>query len=89
MTEIIHQQELDTLLSSLEMAERSRRPGSQAATAALYDFRYASKLSPDNMRSLQGRLTALVNVLNRTMSLYLNTDADLREHSLDATGYDQ
>lgn len=89
MTEIINQQELDTLLSSLEMAERSRRPGSQAATAALYDFRYASKLSPDNMRSLQGRLTALVNVLNRTMSLYLNTDADFRVHSLDVTGYDQ
>jgi flagellar motor switch protein FliM len=88
-TEIITQGELDALLTSIEVAGRRRRPASEAATAALYDFRYASKLSPDHMRMLQARLAILTGALNRTMSLYLNNHAHFHVHSLDVTSYEQ
>lgn len=88
-TEIITQDELDSLLASIEVAGRRRRPASEAATAALYDFRHAAKLSPDHMRLLQGRLAALSSALNRTMSLYLNSHAQFRVHSLDVSSYEQ
>jgi flagellar motor switch protein FliM len=89
MPDFITQDELDTLLSSIQVAEKRRRPGTVAATAALYDFRYASKLSPDHMRVLHSRILALASVLNRTMSLYLNNAAEFQIHSIDIASYEQ
>lgn len=89
MPNLITQDELDTLLASIHVADKRRRPVSEAATAALYDFRYASKLSPDHMRVLQSRIVALAAVLNRTMSLYLNNVTDFQIHSLDIASYEQ
>ena len=86
---IITQDELDTLQTSIEVAGQRRRAPSAPATAALYDFRHASKLSPDHMRQLQGRMVALVGALNRTMSLYLNTSAQFSIHSMDTTSHEQ
>lgn len=89
MTQIISQDELDTLLASITVAEARRRPAPESATVALHDFRHTSRLSPDHLRGLQARLTALTGVLNRTMSLYLNSNAHFYVHSLDVTSYEQ
>ncbi|MBU0606760.1 MAG: FliM/FliN family flagellar motor switch protein [Armatimonadetes bacterium] len=88
-TEIITQDELDSLLASLAVADRRRRPASEAATAALVDFRHAACMSPDHMRLLQSRLAVLAGTLNRTLSLYLDTPARFRVHSLDVTSTEQ
>lgn len=89
MPELIAQDELEALFAAVEVAERHRRPGAEAATAALYDFRYATKLSPDHLRLLQGRVTILAGVLERTLSLYLNTTVELRAPSVDVLNYEQ
>jgi flagellar motor switch protein FliM len=89
MATIISQDELDTLLASIQVADRRRKPHSAGATAALYDFRYAAKLSPDHMRILQGRIVSLASVLNRTMSVYLNNVAEFAVHSIDVASYEQ
>ena len=89
MSTLITQDEVDTLLASIEVADKHRRPHCAAATAALYDFRYAAKLSPDHMRMLQARVVSLASVLNRTMSMYLNNIADFHVHSVDVASYEQ
>lgn len=89
MPNLITQDELDTLLASIEVADRHRKANSVGATAALYDFRYAAKLSPDHMRALQARVVALASVLNRTMSQYLNSVVEFKVHSIDIASYEQ
>lgn len=89
MSGVITQDELDSLLTAIEVAGQRRRPATEAVTAALYDFRYASRLSPDQMRLLQGRVVSLITVLNRTMSLYLNNAIHFEIHSLDVVSYEQ
>lgn len=89
MTELIAQEELDALFAAVEVADRHRRPGAEAATAALYDFRYATKLSPDHLRLLHARVNILAGVLERTLSLYLNTTVELRAPSVDVLSSEQ
>lgn len=89
MESLITQDELDTLLASIEVADKRRRTRSSGATAALYDFRYAARLSPDHLRVLQARVVALASVLNRTMGLYLNNVVEFRVHSVDIASYEQ
>lgn len=91
MPTLITQDEVDTLLASLEVADKHRRPhcAGGGATAALYDFRYAAKLSPDHLRVLQARVVSLASVLNRTMSLYLNNVVEFHVHSVDVASYEQ
>ncbi len=86
--EWISQEELNTLLAALQVAEQRRRR-SEAPTVALYDFRYASKLSPDHMRVLQRQMLSLAAVLTRTLSLYLNNTAHIQVHSLDVSRTEQ
>lgn len=85
----ITQDELDTLLASIEVAERRQRANVKTATAALHDFRYANKLSPDHMRVMHGRLQALASVLNRTLGMYLNNTVEFRVHSIDIASHEQ
>ncbi|MEN6641525.1 MAG: FliM/FliN family flagellar motor switch protein [Armatimonadia bacterium] len=89
MPDLITQDELDTLFTAIEVADRHRRPGASPATAALYDFRHATKLSPDHLRVLQGRVTVLAAVLDHTVSLYLNNTAEFRAPSVDVLSYEQ
>jgi len=89
MTRIISQDELDALVTSIGVASRRRRRPSEAVSAGLYDFRRSAKLSPDAMRVLQSRMGMLAGALNRTMSVYLNTTAQFRVHSLDVTSTEQ
>lgn len=87
--EVITQAELDTLLTSILAAEGQRRREQQAATASLYDFRQATRLSPDQMRALHGQLVALAAILSRTLSLYLGASARFGVHSIDLASGEQ
>lgn len=89
MTNPITQDELDALLASIAVAEGQRRQPQQAASASLYDFRHAAKLSPDQLRALRHRVLALATVLGRTLGLYLGLPVDFRVHSMDLASYDQ
>ncbi len=86
---LITQDELDSLLTSLGVAEQRRRSNMESAAASLYDFRYAQRLSPEHMRLLHGRMVALTAVLNRTMSLYLDNQCDFQIKSIDIASYQQ
>jgi flagellar motor switch protein FliM len=85
---LVTQQELDILAASMEIAQRQAREG-RAAEVALYDFREAAKLSPDQTHELTDRCTVLSKVLSRTMSAYLNTTLQVAFEGLDHPSFDQ
>jgi flagellar motor switch protein FliM len=86
---LITQDELDTLLASIQVAEARQRGRPHGATAALYDFRHASRLSPDQMRALRHRLLALATVLTPTLTAYLGQPAAMTLHSVDLASHEQ
>ncbi len=85
---LVTQQELDILAASMEIAQRQAREG-RAAEVALYDFREAAKLSPDQTHELTDRYTVLSKVLSRTISAYLNTSLQVAFEGLDHPSFDQ
>jgi flagellar motor switch protein FliM len=74
----LSQAELDSLFESMQVARlRGRDTGADDATTVvtLYDFRQASKLSPDQIREVREVLHGLIRVLRRTLGVYLNAPA--------------
>jgi flagellar motor switch protein FliM len=78
----LSQRELDTLFQSIEVAQARVGSGQQSAQVTLYDFRQASKLSPDQVRQVQEVLQNLARVLRRTLGLYLNASVWLETRAL-------
>lgn len=81
--------QMAVLRNMLAAADRRRQPVAGETATEPYDFRFASKLSPDHMRALQARAEALASALNRTMSLYLNNHAEFAVRLSDVVTYEQ
>ncbi len=86
--QLITQEELDILTSSMAIAEATSGTRKQAEVA-LYDFRDAAKLSPDQIHELEDRCTVLSKVLSRTLTAYLNTASSVDFEGLDHPTFDQ
>lgn len=85
---LITQDELDILNASMQIAQRQVRQG-KSAEVALYDFREAAKLSPDQTNELKHRCVVLSKVLSRTLSAYLNAPLAVAFEGLDHPSFDQ
>ena len=85
---LITQDELDVLLTSMAPGQADR-PADASATVTLYDFRDATKLSPDQTHELANRCTVLSKVLSRTLTAYLNAPLSVAFAGLDYPTLDQ
>jgi flagellar motor switch protein FliM len=85
---LITQNELDVLASSMTIAKTGQR-AQAGATVTLYDFRDATKLSPDQIKELANRCTVLSKVLSRTLTAYLNAPLSVAFEGLDYPTFDQ
>lgn len=84
---LISQQELDTLSSSLDIAEG--QSSDDSAEVALYDFENAAQLSPDQFHALGDKCEVLSKVLTRTLTAYLNCNVSVDFEGLDRLTFDQ
>jgi flagellar motor switch protein FliM len=68
-----------------------RRPLRRPAVreAALYDFRDAVQLSPDQMRALSHQAGALAAIVSRTLQAYLDADVSFSLHSMETVACSQ
>ncbi len=85
---LITQEELDALAGSMNIAQAQVGMG-EPAEVALYDFRDATKFSPDQLHELRDRCAVLANVLSRTLSAYLNAPLSVVFEGLDHPSFDQ
>ncbi len=85
---LITQEELDVLVTSMAIARADTHPDA-TATVALYDFRDATQLSPDQTHELANRCTVLSKVLSRTLTAYLNAPLSVAFEGLDYPTFDQ
>ena len=85
---LISQKELDILSTSMHIAQEQVGKD-EPAEVALYDFRDATKLLPDQIHELRDRCTVLAKVLSRTLSAYLNAPLTVSFEGLDHPTFDQ
>ncbi len=85
---LISQEELDILSTSMDIAQAQAGTG-EPAEVALYDFRDATRLLPDQAHELRDRCTVLAKVLSRTLSAYLNVPLAVSFEGLDHPTFDQ
>jgi flagellar motor switch protein FliM len=86
---LISQAELDALFSALHTVASTRgRPG-QPLAVSLFDFRHTAHLSRDHTRLLADVCRSLCRVLGRTISVYLNTEADFQVLSIAGASFEQ
>ena len=86
--EIVSQQELDSLLSSMEVV-LSKQGEEQQATVMLYDFRQGVKLTAEQCDQVDEQINRLCSVLSRTLGAYLNTEVTLAVQGTAQATYEQ
>ncbi len=85
---IVSQQELDSLLSSMQAVAGEKDPG-EGLTVTLYDFRQGVKLTPDQRYQVDEQIHRLCSVLSRTLGVYLNAEVTLTLQTTAQVTYEQ
>ncbi|HEY3396393.1 MAG TPA: FliM/FliN family flagellar motor switch protein [Armatimonadota bacterium] len=88
MEQPVSQAELDVLQASLS-AYQEHQPRRTEVTVALYDFRDAFGLSPQQVRVMAQETERLGQALNRTLGIYLNGTAQVEFQALNKMKLEQ